>query len=1256
MRIFWVMAALAFPVTALMAEVPAPTSPVIKSVIEKVQVMQPYEAARELGYFLHKTTSITSLDERLEVAEAGVWLAQHHPEWMQQKLYGAEGSVGPQAIAALFSLLTDSIEEKEQQILIPPLYPKMSPDDKHRDASPRDTASLQYMARRRELHAELCAIALQQPVWAENALTHLSDAWLVDSKPTQEELHAYLKKAVTAFEQKKTNAFTLADLMDNWISYPVEKRCNDEQRVRLLRLALPVGVLALHESGNPSSRQNTLGLVRCITHETQRQPGQRCELMDELWQLACADAEPEVKRAIFPAWAAYQFDLSDDLSGPIHHAGEFKADLADPYRLQAVIEACVPDLNRFPQRLPKLLPQQLRLAKFMDDILFEAPDLLKDEEIDRAVAAVANRLTQHNANEQTKPLLARAEEARARLLEHLVGHAEGSPDALFFLLRTKVMAGADTREIEKQLIAMAEANASQMEESLKRFIADGNGTFQKRDDKANKPEGYLGGCWELQHRNAWYAAALRIGRELSKHNTNRWIEQWLYAAARDNWLAVPRVPSCGGYEVARRPAGGYDPRYFPAADLLRARDDLLIEGHELALSLNPYYEFFRNYSALMLARTPPDTAPVVRGLRQHPAKTGFRLYDILGTCPDNLESELAAAGILETFIKEWPADNTQTEWVTSIRPCLLGLSVPILKGVQWQQYPSNKCDVQHALPISQTRYATYLHLLHLAIQKPVLEARMFPEYARVHLTKEPDLVLASAQRVLAHDPPRFYSGLDQIFSDTEWSAPPARRLEWARLLLRLLPVLQKQTATGSAEMTGWLERYSFFCRTRNPEPKSPLWDELLTLHGQFVTGLTARMEFSPQLLDAYAASQFAQGTPWESVLQQIKAACAVEESARSVRLDQMNRQTWSWCTRLNRQDGTTKERLWAAEIMLGMSPLYPPDSGPIWMEHTSMMLAATAKADPASLKTVLQLQLRLIQGAMHHPYPLGGTLWDLGVILARAGESLDEFEQRCLAVVRANPRSASDTLDRCLSRDQSSMELKPGGLPLMQAVLHVLKQWPDDAPVESYAWTRELIDTTGDERSVGMNDKALIGFKRKNPPPMPASSAECIAFQTSVLAELHRRKVQLSWMPAFQLRLAWRSHADLRYFFAPDRRDATLAYLTEVLSFDLHNCWRQNYSHSIQSAKFSPPHRNAQEVMEATRILQAATTQKLLDSATAQPLRQQATRCLKQILELGQEVATICTRVPDGTWAGALHSSQKDEAVELLQTFDAVQE
>jgi hypothetical protein len=882
--------------------------------------------------------------------------------------------------------------------------------------------------------------------------------------------------------------------------------------------------------------------------------------------------------------------------------------------------------------------------------------LLKNEEIARAVADAANRLTKHTANDQTKPLLAGAEEARARLLEHLVGHAEDSPDALFFLLRTKVMAGADTREIEKQLIAMAAANASQMEESLKRFIADGNGTFQKRDDKANKPEGFLGGCWELQHRNAWYAAALRIGRELSKHNTNRWIDQWLYAAARDNWLAVPRVPSGGGYEVARRPAGGYDPRYFPAAELLRARDNLLIEGHELALSLNPYYEFFRNYSALMLARTPPDTAPVVRGLRQHPAKTGFRLYDMLGTCPDNLESELAAAGIVETVIKEWPAEDKETEWVTSIRPCLLGLSVPILKGVQWQQYPIYKCDLHHAQLVSQTRYATYLHLMHLAIQKPVLEAWIFPEYAQVHLAKEPDLVLASAQRVLAHDPQQFYRGLGLVFADTEWGAPPARRLDWARLLLRLLPVLQKQTTTGPDEIAGLLHGFSECCRKKTPEPKSPLWDQLLTLHGQLITGLTARMEFSPHLLDAYAGSQFAQGTPGETVLQQIKAAFAVEESARSVRLDLMNHQMWSWCSRLQRQDGTTKERLWAAEVMLGMCPLYPPDSGPIWMEHTSMMLAATAKADPASLKTVLQLQLRLIQGAMHHPYPLGGTLWDLGVILARAGESLDEFEQRCLAVVRANPRSASDTLDRCLSRDQSSMDLKPGGLPLMLAVLHVLKQWPDDAPVESYAWTRELIDTTGDERSVKMDDEALIGFERKNPPPMPASSAECMAFQASVLAELGRRKVQFSWMPAFQLRLAWRSHADLHDFFKPDRCESTLAYLTEVLSFDLHNCLLQNAPSSIQSAKFFTPHRNAQEVIEASRILQAATNQKLLDSATAQPLRQQATRCLKQIIELGQEVATICSGVPDGTWAGAVHPSQKKEAVELLKTLDAVQE
>jgi hypothetical protein len=170
---------------------------------------------------------------------------------------------------------------------------------------------------------------------------------------------------------------------------------------------------------------------------------------------------------------------------------------------------------------------------------------------------------------------------------------------------------------------------------------------------------------------------------------------------------------------------------------------------------------------------------------------------------------------------------------------------------------------------------------------------------------------------------------------------------------------------------------------------------------------------------------------------------------------------------------------------------------------------------------------------------------------------------------------------------------------------------------------------------------------------MPASSADCITFQTAVLAELNRRQIQLPWMQALHLRLAWRSHVGLHDFFSPSRHKTTLDYLTEVFSFDLQNSNR-NYPSKIQSAKFFAPHTNAQEVLEATRILHAAISQKLLERTFSHPLRLQASRCLKRIIELGQEVEKTCAGVPDGTWDGAIHPSQKNEAVELKKTLDAL--
>lgn len=1237
------------------AEATAPTSPAILRLVSKLKGMSEGQPPRELARFIGSATTSTDLPERLEIAEAGVWFARHYPEWMQERALGisifASSSQSP-AIEELFSLLTASVEENEEQLFIPPLYPSLYRDEKSRNASPRDPPSFLYMKRRRELYEELCAISLQQPAWAEHVLRHLSNAWLLDGKPSEEEMRSYARNAVIACQSDLSNVKSVHWLLDSWISYNTGHSYSKDQRARLLKLALPVGVAALGESRPHNSRPPRL--LDFIMDETQLHLGQSCTLMDELWRMVCDVEDPMARRVVFPYWAAYQFDLSDDISKCLHHADEFKTYSTDPCLLQEVISVTAPSIRWNVVRLP----QQLRLAAFINTIVLETPALLHNEQTTRAVEEAAARFNRIHASPENTPLLERAREAHTRLLENLVAHSETSIDALFYLLRVKILNDTDTRELEKQLIAMAPAKTASMEEPLKRFISDANGSFQKQDDKNNKPQGYLDGCWDLKHRNAWLAAALRIGRELNKHyhstKSDSWVEVWLNAAMKANWLAVPPVPSSSSYYVARRPEGGFDPLQFPPADLLRARDDLVIEGHELALSLTPPRGEFRDYTALLLARTPPDTAPIMRKLRQDPAKLGFMLYDLLNTCPDKLDSKLSAAGILETFIKEWPADNAHTEWVTSIRPCLLGLSVPILKGVWWNENgPLKNSDLQHTLPASQKRYATYLQLLHLAMQKPVLEARMFPDYAQVHLAQEPDLVLASAQRVLAHDPPRFYSGMSHIFSDTEKHAPPARRLEWVRLLLRLLPVLQKQNAAGSEQLTPWLGRFHFYCSVKVPEPKSPLWDELLTLHGQLVTGLTAHMEYSPDLLDPYATSQFAQGTSWEKVLQQIKSACPVDKYARTKYLKKLDEHTWGWCSTLRQRETTTKERLWSAEIMLGMTSLWPQDSHAIWVEHTSGMLVAAAKEDPACLEAVLDLQSRLISSLTPHQYALS-ALWDLGITLAQAGKSMEAFEQRCLAIVRANPRDATEVMADRLRRDLSSAELRIGGMPLMQSLLHVLQKWPEEAPVESYAWTRTLIHVAGDARSAGMDDDRVIGVQRKNPPPMPASSSKYIAFQTAILAELHRRQVQLPWMSVLELRLAWRTQADLHDFFSAPHRDATLAYLSEVLSFDLRNYAQWDKSrYGIQASKEFAPHRNAQETLEATHILLAATSQKLIDAATAQPLHQQSVRCMQRITELGQEVSKICSHVPDGTWSGAVHPSQAKEAAELKKLLES---
>jgi|GEM_PF-5877417 len=279
------------------------------------------------------------------------------------------------------------------------------------------------------------------------------------------------------------------------------------------------------------------------------------------------------------------------------------------------------------------------------------------------------------------------------------------------------------------------------------------------------------------------------------------------AVEQGNRLAVPRVPGNSGYYVSRRPSGGYDPSQFPAADLLRARDDLLIAGQELALTLGKGYGNFGSYVALRLVRTPPEIEPVIQWLRQDPAKTGTRLSNMFDGYLDSMTGTLAAAEIAETFLMDWPADNAHMEWIKRLRPCLLGLRIPLIKGTRWDKELSKASDLQHELPASQTQHATYLRLLHLAMQKPAFESQVFADFAQLHLSEEPELVLASCQRVIEQSPEKFYLGLCRVFKDHEALAPPSRRLEWVRLLMRLQPVMQKQADTSNLQ--GWLTASPF---------------------------------------------------------------------------------------------------------------------------------------------------------------------------------------------------------------------------------------------------------------------------------------------------------------------------------------------------------------------------------------------------------------------------------------------------------------
>ncbi|MCF7788427.1 MAG: hypothetical protein K9N47_20065 [Prosthecobacter sp.] len=396
-----------------------------ENLVEALKAQPPAEAYRNLFTMLKTAEATTDCNQRLKLAAAVVRLARQQPNLMSPK----EGSRGG-AVSTTFALLADAVKDGARGIVAPELYPEVNPfqNSFRKPQTVANPASADAMAARKKLFVEFCELSLKHPTWIDETLHPLLVRYVVDQQPDEVVLVDYIKQGLAEPSQQ---TFDYINELNN-LEWQVQ---DGGKRMRLARLGLQMLDTVYGNSSPPHSfGPNEDGLIKLIagaippgrddhhlwalwecpldlkdryTAEQLALNHERRELMDQLWQ--ASKTVPQLRRQLFPTWAAYRLHFVDKMDEVLAVARELAGDAPNYFSLlrEFVLKAVESYEN----------PHHVLAAELVEALLRDKSSDLKSEAVKEIVSSMIRVLTEGRDHQTVSmPPLSATPEAVEKLL------------------------------------------------------------------------------------------------------------------------------------------------------------------------------------------------------------------------------------------------------------------------------------------------------------------------------------------------------------------------------------------------------------------------------------------------------------------------------------------------------------------------------------------------------------------------------------------------------------------------------------------------------------------------------------------------------------------------------------------------------------------------------------------------------------------------------------------------------------------------
>lgn len=1143
----------------------------------------------------------SNFQQRLKLAELFITLISQSPP--PAFLQGEDSS---HIFHNVFQALTRSYSLPHNGGVVPPLYPEL---DSHPPKALPTSITQADLDHRKQLHARLCTLVLENPDWQKTSLNYLIQRHLVEGEPTAEVLkERLLTNQRDAFRGSYSHLDQLAQLGRDWRDVGLRLRLAKLLMDVLATPAPPPSVVQSYQPPRAAAIDNLLLLIggevqaaafpplwalweyplnvdgekRAYTAEQKAWNQQRNEVFTELatWALD----QPAYRASMAPRWANYRLFFPDSDEEVLTQIRRLRDHPGDPFVLKAFVQnAQLAYDNEHHIRASEVtvtLLKEMSPEQRDPNIASQLFQLLSQGRSNQAEAMPSLELAPEAIVPATHRLTSDLQRRRLAVVEELSSGMELSalpPALLLWRLTKAVKETADTKAIEDALIAIGKANPEQLNAPLKEYVENldptSNIAFVLRLQRAllQIGEGYVDEAAASKQSPQWLERIVKPNSPIRDHNVHPLPHPSGQLNDRDPYHQAPNSRADLAPEITQQRHDNF----------LRA---LAICARDPKLRLQTLSE--RLVNDLTNREKWPELFNLLEEETKKDSVSEGALSQWLQLELDSFNLERVSAAT--DFLIQW-LDRLDTLLPQSSHSWLRHAHTLYVrhpsKGLDAREYvwfaPTDsplhpprpigfveKVDLQES---AKRLRAEWWRLIEHAASKPAVLPAVFNELTQAYLESNPQRLVSLAQKLSEEQLTQALQPLLDRVRQSHSHIPLKFRLALAEFVLLFPGVAEgsKPAPNQPAPPTIPLDVLSLSIgvsvsptNSLAPSVLAQLQDPSLLSRRQAlldqIDQLAARDE---RLVVAARVAKLL-----DSLSQRPPTADEIEKVLADFRTQPVGvlksfEKAAEPRTRFPSQF-TEDERLALlnqSELIVSVIERWPSPldySADQWFFRLLTLLGPYPNTQPEHFNRIAKLQERLMEVASANEALIHSAFQAYADACCLSAEGTERLTRRINALVKKSPPTANVALSVWLSNSYPSsirpIEAEVRGLTLCR---DLLRDWPEPSKPETLLWPQSVLQWSLHGNLALFNSRFIVNQREQTISPTPTSNSASRALIGEMLDLLQKRPAGAAdWVVPARLRHSARlgltpaELADvLESFFQPPLKTQTLAYFAAVI-------------------------------------------------------------------------------------------------------------